>query len=569
MTDGIIGHLSISINVGMSGKLFRTIFFALFAAAGCTSEPTAGGTCTTSRDCLQTEICLGGTCTPKNTGGGSGCTTDLDCELGRYCNVPTGQCLDGAAPQDAGSLGEDAQAPAPDAGNNQETDASTNGPADATPTDAGTSNQCLTDQECGPPGQICVNNQCVNGCGIDSTLCNPATEVCDTNTGRCVQVSCAGDQDCNPPSTICESAQCIPGCHLAGGLQCSGMTPQCNANTGRCEAAAPCSLDSDCNDANKICVSQSCVTKCNLPGGITCVSPEVCNPQSGRCVQGGAMLGQSCSLDSQCAPDFCMGLVDSTTMMTTRFCSKTCGAGSDCPVGFRCGYVSGTKMCIPGSYFNPPLNFALRAGQMCDINNVDCQSGWYTSNPMDPNACTCLETCSRSLDCNQFGGNCETVTVPNSTPARFDSICGTAAGAAANTSCVVNSDCASGICNRYTNQCAAPCCADTDCAGNTICTVYDFDVASAHLVKVCRTPQTGMAGTGASGLGASCTIESDCSSGACIPVDPSMPTGARKCSTTCCKDSDCSAIPGGGKCRPLNGPTVNNISTIVGYCVPN
>ena len=111
-------------------------------------------------------------------------------------------------------------------------------------------------------------------------------------------------------------------------------------------------------------------------------------------------------------------------------------------------------------------------------------------------------------------------SVPNSTPARFDSICGTAAGAAANTSCVVNSDCASGICNRYTNQCAASCCADSDCPGNTICTVYDFDVATAHLVKVCRTPQTGMAGTGASGLGATCTIDSDCSSGACIPVDP-------------------------------------------------
>ena len=151
MTDGIMGHLSISINVRMSGKLFRYIFFALFAAAGCTSEPVPGGTCTTSRDCLQTEICLGGTCTPINTGGGDGCTSDLDCELGRYCNIPTGQCLDGAAPEDAGFPGQDGTTPAADGGASPNADGGTNNSADAATADGGMSTQCITDQECGPP----------------------------------------------------------------------------------------------------------------------------------------------------------------------------------------------------------------------------------------------------------------------------------------------------------------------------------------------------------------------------------------------------------------------------------
>lgn len=534
----------------------RSVFLTtLFVSAACNTDPIPGGDCTTSKDCVSTEICLGGQCTPMSSNPNPvGCTGDLDCPIDTYCEVSTGNCLAAMPNGDAGEVVERPDGQVPDGGSSP------------TP-DTGMSNGCNTDQECGPPSQICINNQCVDGCGTNAALCDPATEVCDTNSGRCVQVSCNMDSDCNPPAAICENTQCIPGCHLTGGLQCSGNTPACNAGTGRCEAATPCSLDSDCGDPDQICVNQACMIKCGLPGGIMCVSPEVCNQQSGRCVMGGASLGQTCSLDSQCAPDFCLGLTNA--MMTTqRFCSKTCGAAGDCPIGFRCSYVSGTKVCIPGSYFSPPLNFSIPAGGTCDVNNIECQSGWYSSDASGT-MCTCLETCSRNSDCAQFGNNCSTLTIPMSTPTRFDHICESSSLAGAGTSCVVNSDCASGVCNRYTSTCSTPCCRDNDCSGNDICTVYDFDVASAYITKVCRAPQTGMAGTGNGALGASCTIATDCSTGACTPIDPSNPTGARKCSMTCCTDNDCTALPSGGKCRPLAGPTINNISTLVGYCISN
>jgi hypothetical protein len=536
----------------------QRLFIILWGAlAACNTDPIPGGDCTTSKDCVSTEICLGGQCTPMETRP-TGCTSDLDCPFGSACEASTGDCIPRTNGDDAG--------PIPPDGSSNVPDGNTNPGPDGGPTPDAGGNACTTDQECGAPSQICINNQCVDGCGTNAALCDPNTEICDPSTGRCVQVSCGDDTDCSPPMTICESMQCIPGCHLTGGLQCSGATPACNSSTGRCEGATPCNLDSDCGDPDKICIAQICATKCNLPGGIACVSPEVCNAQTGRCVAGGASLGQACSLDAQCAPDFCVGLTDSM-MMTTRFCSRTCGAGSDCPLGFRCSYVSGMKICLPGSYFTPPASFNIAAGGMCNLTNIECQSGWYQSNATTM-SCTCLETCSRNNDCAQFGGNCSTVSVPMSTPTRYDHICDTQTpGSGA--SCVVNADCTSGICNRYTTSCANACCRDSDCPGNEICTVYDFDVATAYIIKACRAPQTAMAGSGSAALGATCSVASDCSTGACTPVDPNMPTGARKCSTTCCTDADCSVLPLGGKCRPLSGPTINNIPTLVGYCIPN
>lgn len=534
-------------------RLFFLIIISVHILAACSNSPQAGDDCTASQDCISAEICLGGQCTP--TVSRRACQSEADCPDTHYCD-PSNQCVslispDGGSPGPDGSLRDDGSISNLDDGGGQGSQ------------DSGVSMMCINDQECSPPNQICESNQCVDGCGINAALCDSSTEICDPSTGRCVQVSCNDDMDCSPPMTVCESNQCIPGCHLNGGIPCSGATP-CNANSGRCEAATPCSLDSDCNDPDKICVNQSCMTKCNLPGGIACVSPQVCNPQSGRCINGGVALGQACSLDSECAPDFCLPLRNAA-MMTQRVCSRTCGASSDCPISFLCAYIQGTRMCIPSTFFNPPGNFNVPTGGMCTESSNNCQSGWCNTGINQ-----CIETCSRNADCSTTGGNCWTRSETNSSMNNtFGHLCFPQTNSADGASCGSNANCNSGLCNRYTTSCAKLCCSDTDCSGNTVCTVYDVDAATAYISKVCRPPQTGMAGSGNSPLGTSCTIASDCISGACAPMDPFMPTGARKCSTTCCTDADCSVLPLGGKCRPIPGPTINNITTIVGHCIPN
>ena len=107
--------------------------------------------------------------------------------------------------------------------------------------DAGMNGGCSSDMECAPPRTVCEMGLCVSGCADTGGLVCGQDEVCDTNTGRCVNVSgpCMSDSECNSPSEVCESGQCVPGCGQPGGIQCSGNTA-CNMMTGRCEMANLC-----------------------------------------------------------------------------------------------------------------------------------------------------------------------------------------------------------------------------------------------------------------------------------------------------------------------------------------
>jgi hypothetical protein len=151
-----------------------------------------------------------------------------------------------------------------------------------------------------------------------------------------------------------------------------------------------------------------------------------------------------------------------------------------------------------------------------------------------------------------------------STVTLYDDLCTTGGTSGSGTGCALDTDCKSGICDRYQSACGKHCCSHADCSSGQICTIYDLDTTEGVSRKVCAPAPTG---TGSKVLGAACTMPSDCASQVCAPTASNM--SAMKCSTLCCTDSDCSTIPGGGKCQIFGGPTINNVSTIIGGCVPN
>ena len=562
---------------------------ALALVIACNGSPSAGGPCESTRDCIVGEVCVGGTCTAADRK--SGCKNDGECQVGEWCDPSDQQCKaietddSGVPAKDAGD-GPDATTNNPDASDGSCTRDDQCG---VPPRDICVANQCVKgcnepdgltctggttcdpsghcvdvnapctlDAECvpGPPSRICIDQTCVSGCGFDPNLCDPVTEVCDTNTGRCVPAPepCAGDADCSPPATVCEGTQCVPGCGAAGGIQCSGQTPACNATTGRCEPAPPCQFDSQCTGANEICVNSACVLRCDQPGGLDC-GADVCNPNDGRCLPGQLALGdQTCLLDDQCATGICLGVT--VNMQSIMVCTDPCGASGQCPLDFNCVSVSGMGFCLSENVFSPPRTFDLAAGGTCSATDNRCQSGWCNTGTS-----MCIETCSRNADCASYGGNCWTYTQDVNGTLDSANLCFPQdALAIAGVTCANNDACRSGICNRYDSVCAAHCCSDADCTPLQSCTFYDLD--ATHVSKVCRN----RASTGTGQLGDACTAPADCESEVCAPVDPADAMSPRKCSTLCCNDADCAILPLGGRCEPVGTPIANQIA---GACTPN
>jgi hypothetical protein len=561
------------------------------ALAGCSGS--GAGACQSNRDCVTGETCISGTCQVLQR---QGCQNDEQCALGEYCDLNTHACLPitsvepdaGVTPSDAGT-----STTARDGGVGRDSGTglcSVDSDCGTPPVDICVALLCVTgceqpdglpctgglvcdsatghcidpnvncqqDVDCNPPTQICVNNACVFGCGLDTTLCQGG-QICDTTTGRCVtvQTSCTQDSECSPPMTVCESSQCVPGCGQPGGIQCSGATPFCEATTGRCTANNPnaCQLDTDCTNPNEICVNNACTLRCDAPGSAGCVAPQVCNTTSGRCVQGNLPLGGTCAADLECASGFCLGLT--INMTSVSVCTTPCGATSQCPLDFTCGEVSGMSFCLSETITTPPATWDTRSGGACSTTTNTCQSGWCNTGQNQ-----CIETCSRNADCASFGGNCWVYEQSGTGGASFDSLCfDPGSGSATGAACSQNAGCRSGICSRYSSTCAQHCCSDADCPASQNCDFYDLD--ASHIAKICinKDPTSGSAA-----LGASCTSWNQCDSEVCIPTDPAVMNSPQKCSTLCCRESDCNIIPGGGKCRPAEGPITG---TIVGVCIPN
>lgn len=463
---------------------------------------TSGGECTSTQDCVSGEVCVSGRCQKRAA---SGCSGDEDCELSERCELSTNQCVPiqlDAGPIDTGVL--------PDLGIDDVGGGGDTGVADDATTDSG-----ILDS--GSPDSGVIDTGVVDTGVPDSGVVD--TGVVDT-----------GVVDTGVVDTGVVDA----------GFPDSGVPP-------------PCTLDTDCGNATLICVAPNCVLRCDAPGAAACPGTDVCNPGTGRCVPGNVPQGGTCAIDPQCTSGVCLGLTIGATSYS--ICASPCGAGSNCPLNFSCTDVSGMSFCLGEGLTNPPGTYDTLAGGFCSTTVNTCQSTWCNTGGNQ-----CIETCSRNADCAAFGGQCWTYT---QTGPSYDHLCFNGGGTTATGgACATDATCLSGICDRYAGTCAAHCCSDLDCPAAQTCSEYDLD--ATHTVKICS-PRSATAGTGA--LGSTCTSYTQCESEVCVPTDLTDTTSVRRCSTLCCRDADCAAaLPGGGRCVPVNGAVTN---TIVGVCQPN
>lgn len=312
-----------------------------------------------------------------------------------------------------------------------------------------------------------------------------------------------------------------------------------------------CTLDSDCNDAAYICETNRCVLRCDTPSGTMCLAPEVCNPNNGRCVPGYFEIGEDCTINAQCTTGYCLNITTSSAAGNQKFCSIPCSSTTDCPLENSCINLAGISFCLRETAFSPPGNFDTPPGGMCMDGGNDCQS--RTCN-LDTSQC--IQRCTREADCAGWSENCWTWAEGG-----YPGICYDNSGASAGigSNCGADSQCRSGVCNRYQGECAGHCCTESDCGPGETCAVYD--ITATVPIKVCRAKA---ANAGTLALGVSCASDADCESELCAP-ESSNGAGPKRCSVPCCEPSDCAVLPNGGLCWPLDGPLPN---TSFGTCLP-
>lgn len=517
--------------------------------------------------CIDGYECVADLCVPVGAvrDGGPADSGNLDATSGDGGPPDTGEVQDGgrdahvpdadAGPVDTGVDG------GPDSGPTDVGPADM-GPADTGPADTGVADtgpgdtgiadsgtgpiSCTTDRQCNAPSTICSAGFCTLGCNAGGPVCT-AGLTCDLASGHCFNAgsACILDTDCGagPPEGVCLAGLCEYGCAVASEA-CEGDR-LCNVS-GFCAVSPNCLVDRDCARPDFLCQANSCVRRCNEPDAFPCLGNSACNASSGRCV-GAVALGENCAADADCMSEQC------ATINGQSFCTRGCAATQDCPLDTSCFSVSGANICVrENAFVAPQPQLDTVSGRACTNPGNICQSQLCMGN-------VCTERCTQDYDCRAYGTPCVSIELGSG---NFIQQCAAPVGAVAAGGVCSNNDntqCQTGVCNRYTDLCAGGCCADDDCAVAESCLAYDLDGDSP--LTQCQ-PRTGL---GTSGYGVTCQNASDCDSDNCAPRGPGNLAGPKSCTTHCCSDLDCGTYPGGGRCAPM--PAIG-VAAFVKYCVP-
>ncbi len=359
------------------GRWLFGLTAVLIAAAGCTDDRGAGaGGCSSARDCSDGELCVAGECLASASGG---CRSNADCTGGEFCDQLTRQCV---APQ-ATPCADDDQCPLHQRCNRSSgvcvdgrRPCSDTNPCAAgllCQTSLGECVECLDTSHCG--GEACVDGRCADptprpDAGVsDPPDSGTSTPMPDAGSAP----TCGSDSQCLPPQTVCEAGQCVLGCGRPGGLSCSA-TEVCNTNTGRCTPlTGPCMDDSACNGPMTVCELGQCVPGCAEFGGIQCVGGQVCDPMSGRCMMGGPI----CTSDAQCRPP--MTVCNLNTGQCDPGCATTgCTAPATCNTST--GYCTGAGTCRDDALEENDSRAAARpisAGSQPTLGACPSDDDWY------------------------------------------------------------------------------------------------------------------------------------------------------------------------------------------------
>jgi len=294
------------------------------------------------------------------------------------------------------------------------------------------------------------NGQCVE-C-IDNTQCG--TDVCDTDTGTCVDASCTDltqdgqetDVDCGGP--IC--GPCDNDKHCANPGDCvSGF---CDAGT-----CHPCATSGNCG-GNQFCDATvdggTCVA--DKPDGQTCTADDQC--QHSHCNRIGNGTTKMCC-DVDCVGT-CLSCANGDTGMTNGTCALVTNGtdpADDCPTA-----TCKTGTCFNGSCGNMANNTTCGNGPTCAGDDLTpqqtCQSGVCTT----PANADCMEY---SCDASAMPDACFTACTAQGDCAAMNYCVGVdGAGGpgsnntchakkAANANCDVGLECLSGTCTGTPSKC--------------------------------------------------------------------------------------------------------------------
>jgi len=282
-----------------------------FCAAGCGACPQgftcSGGGCTplpgttTSGTCDGTILCGDGTvCPDGQTCSSLGvcislCDSDVECPLGRVCQVggPTaGTCVAGC-------------------------------PFGQRVNQNGIDKICHGDGRFGDP---CPTPGSATGC--------PASTEC-TASGACDLAGCQSDAECPLPRTYCDlgTSTCVSGCNDVNDCNAFEL---CENNVCRQQGCR--SKDTSCN-LGEFCCGQEAFAQAG-----SCPAPA----QSGQCFLAPEPWCQRCEDDDDCAAGATFGFTAHCYEMTRqnpetgedenlgKFCSTGCRDNDDCPRGVRC-----------------------------------------------------------------------------------------------------------------------------------------------------------------------------------------------------------------------------------------
>ena len=354
----------------------------------------------------------------------------------------------------------------------------------AAPTNKG----CILLSDCAP-GTYCFNGSCRRDCRADFDC--RAREVCETVTGRCFPASAVaagprdgaardlGVADLGSPADLAEPPLDLVAARLRYGDPCADATQCRPLQSGAFKGMAICSVNPFAN-ADRECAgdcvngqrNQGCLLGDFCVANATCVQSDVgrpCTPaQGGKDCRGGACLAVQ-------------GLPGSA------FCTRVCQSAADCPAGYSCSAVQGTRVCVN-----------LDATPRC-AKDADC---WYGTACDIPRA-RCLGACLTPADCPLFHGcvllGNRQVCAPNKAAGR--------GGLGA--PCQSGNECRGGLClhNACVGACAVTRQQGQHCPGGWGCNPVEQD---PNVYTLACLP------AGGGSLGDPCQGNEDCATGLCV-----------------------------------------------------
>lgn len=254
----------------------------------------------------------------------------------------------------------------------------------------------------------CIQGECVAQCKLD--LDCPLGQVCNREVGRCdppdggVDVGIGGSGG-NVDASLGGAGGVSSG-GTGGGVAGSGGTPSGGTGgigSGGIGGATGGGGSGGTTSGNKVELDL-CGTDAECKSGLVCraygksLAKRCTRPCSQVGAAGQCFAGTRCediNGDKYCiAPDFGKGCTTGpdcnyACLVGPKYCTSTCGSGADCPNGWGCMLVSGTKVCV-------------KAAEVCDGGaNPKCvvQAACDVSSKMIVGGCTLA--CNSAADCPQ------------------------------------------------------------------------------------------------------------------------------------------------------------------------